>query len=150
VAARQFSYLSRRFRAGFHRSADASHVALDDGRDQAASNSDSLDNLHVGGFRHGIGRFDQPNQTARLYQSNRVLHRIVFLVRELFLVWACLYWSLSGPLVWVLSLDSRLPFLQLLLRNGWCKRESLFSVIRRWREVFRNSLGLPILQVTQI
>ena len=59
------------------------NVAADNGRDQSAADLNSLDDLHVRGLRHRVGRFDQRHEALRFDQSNGVLHCCVSL-REIF------------------------------------------------------------------
>lgn len=74
VAAAKVADLRRGGRAGFDSSSHAADVSADNSGYQSAADVDSFDDLHVGGFGHRVGGFDQSQQTVRFDQSNCIVH----------------------------------------------------------------------------
>lgn len=74
MAADEFADLLGGLSAGFDRGADTADVAGDDGRHKRAADADPLHNLHVGGFGHRVGGFDQTHQTFCFNQTECGIH----------------------------------------------------------------------------
>src|SRR5687768_15241798 len=62
MAANEFASLLGGLSASFHGGPNAADVATHNRGDQSAADANSLHNLHVGGLRHRIGRFDQADE----------------------------------------------------------------------------------------
>ena len=65
MAADELPYLLGSLCPSFDCSADAADVALHDRRDKCAADANALDDLHVRGFRHCVGRLDEGQHLGR-------------------------------------------------------------------------------------
>src|SRR4029453_396581 len=70
VAPDELADLLRGRGPGFERGTDAADVALDNGRDVRPANADTLDDLHVSGFGHGVGGFDEADEALGFNKSD--------------------------------------------------------------------------------
>ena len=74
VAADQVTDLGSGAGTGFDGRPYAAHIAADDGRYQSAADVDTFDDFNAGCLYHGIGGFDQCQQSFGFNKPNCLLH----------------------------------------------------------------------------